>query len=95
MYTYTKNSCLFILLSWEVNKLEGYSLKGSFTIMKVFELDIPSDRALTNFDLISYIKKLGVPYFRGIYMRNTLPKKSNHIECGILNFNTSDEIGSH
>ena len=63
--------------------------------MKVFELDIPSDRALTNFDLSSYIEKLRVPHFRGVYMRNTLPKTPKCVECGIMNLNTSDEIGSH
>ena len=63
--------------------------------MKVFELDIPSDRALTNFDLSSYIEKLRVPHFRGVYMRNTLPKTPKCVECCIKNLNTSDEIGSH
>ena len=63
--------------------------------MKVFELDIPSDRALTNFDLISYIKKLGVPYFRGVFMRDELPKMKHLVECGIMNFNKSNELGSH
>ena len=63
--------------------------------MKVFELDIPSDRGLTNFDLISYIKKLGVPYFRGVFMCNELPDKKCLVECGIMNFNKSDEMGSH
>ena len=64
-------------------------------MMKVFELDIPSDQALTNFDLISYIKKLGVPYFRGVFMRDELPSKKHLVECGIMNFNKSNEIGSH
>ena len=63
--------------------------------MKVFELDIPTDRALTNFDLISYIEQLKVPYFRGVFMRDGLPKNSNPIECGIMNLNTSDQNGSH
>ena len=40
-----------------------YHLKDS---MKVFELDIPSERGLTNFDLISYIEQLKVPYFRRV-----------------------------
>jgi hypothetical protein len=63
--------------------------------MKVFGLDIPSEQALTNFDLISYIEKLKVPYFRGVFMRDELPKKKNLIECGIMNFNKSFEEGSH
>ena len=63
--------------------------------MQVFELDIPSDRGLTNFDLISYIEKLGVPYFRGVFMRDELPKTKHLVGCAIMNFNKSNEIGSH
>ena len=63
--------------------------------MKVFELDIPSERGLTNFDLISCIEKLKVPYFRGVFMRDELPSRKHIIECGIMNLNKSNQIGSH
>ena len=63
--------------------------------MKVFELDIPTDRGLTNFDLISCIEKLKVPYFRGVFMRDELPSRKHIIECGIMNLNKSNQIGSH
>ena len=63
--------------------------------MKVFELDIPADQGLTNFDLISYIEKLKVPYFRGVLMRYELPSRKHTIECGIMNLNKSNQIGSH
>ena len=63
--------------------------------MKVFELDIPADQGLTNFDLISYIEKLKVPYFRGVLMRDELPSRKHTIECGIMNLNKSNQIGSH
>ena len=63
--------------------------------MKVFELDIPSDQGLTNFDIISYIKKLRVPYFRGVFMRDELPLNKHLVECGVMNFNKSDELESH
>ena len=63
--------------------------------MKVFELDIPSERGLTNFDLISYIEKLKVPYFRGVFMRDELTSRKHIIECGIMNLNKSDQIRSH
>ena len=63
--------------------------------MKVFELDIPSDRGLTNFDLISCIEKLKVPYFPGVFMRDELPSRKHIIQCGIMNLNKSDQIGSH
>ena len=63
--------------------------------MKVFELDIPTDRGLTNFDLISCIEKLKVPYFRGVFMRDGLPSRKHTIECGIMNLNKSNQVGSH
>ena len=63
--------------------------------MKVYELDIPSDTALTNFDLIRYINILKVPYFRGVFMKDELPKRIKPLECGIMNFNTHDQFGSH
>ena len=64
-------------------------------MMKVYELDIPTKCGLTNFDLISYIDQLKVPYFRGVFMRDELPNRKHIIECGIMNLNTSDQIGSH
>lgn len=64
--------------------------------MKVFELVIPADRGLTNFDLDHYIKILNVPHFRGVFMCDELPPQVNKsLECGIMNFNRSDELGSH
>ena len=51
--------------------------------------------SLTNFDLYKYIERLKIPNFRGVYMRDTLPKKTWKKECGIMNFNTSDQSGSH
>ena len=64
--------------------------------MQVFELVIPADRGLTNFDLARYIDILNVPNFRGVFMRDELPPQVNKsLECGIMNFNRSDEVGSH
>lgn len=63
--------------------------------MKVFELDIPSEKGLTNFDIERYIEMLKVPYFRGVFMRDELPSQVHSIECGIMNFNRSDQTGSH
>ena len=63
--------------------------------MKVFELDIPPERGLTNLDLMRYASILRIPYFRGVFMRDELPKVDRQIECGIVNLNRSDEMGSH
>lgn len=62
--------------------------------MDVFGTHIP-DKTLTNFDLIEYVQKLKIPKFRGVFMRDTLPKKPHKEECGIVNLNTSNEKGSH
>ena len=63
--------------------------------MKVFELVIPSDRGLTNFELVHYIEMLHVPHFRGVFMCDELPPQVQALECGIMNFNRSDQLGSH
>ena len=52
-------------------------------------------KPLTNFDLYDYAKKLEIPYFRGVFMRDTLPKQIRQRECGIMNLNTSQQRGSH
>ena len=62
--------------------------------MDIFGEYIP-DKILTNFDLLDYVKKLDIPNFRGVFMRDTLPKSPYKIECGIVNLNTSNEKGSH
>ena len=67
----------------------------SFADMKVYGVDIPSDRGLTNFDIQTYINILTVPNFRGVFMRDELPKIVKPLECGIMNFNTHEQIGSH
>ena len=63
--------------------------------MRVYGVDIPSDDALTNIDIQSYIDLLKVPNFRGVFMRDQLPKTIKPIECGVMNFNTHDQVGSH
>ena len=63
--------------------------------MKVFGLNIPETKGLTNMELESYAKKLGINNFRGVFMRDTLPDRPHRQECGIVNFNTSKEPGSH
>ena len=63
--------------------------------MKVYGLDIPYYKGLTNLELEDYANKLVINHFRGVYMRDTLPKKPYQQECGIVNLNTSYEPGSH
>ncbi len=51
--------------------------------------------SLTNFDIYDIVKKLKIPNFRGVFMRDRLSKRPHKHECGIMNFNTSNQSGSH
>ena len=62
--------------------------------MNVYGIQIPN-KALTNFELLDYSNQLGINTLRGVFMRDTLPLKPHANECGIVNFNTSKEPGSH
>lgn len=57
-------------------------------------IDIPG-ATLTNVDLMYYVKKLGINNFRGVFMRDRLPKTKSSPEVGIMNFNQSTEVGTH
>ena len=64
--------------------------------MKVYGLNIPDQKGLTNSDLVRYARELEIENFRGVFMRDTLPKHGPHYrECGVMNLNTSREPGSH
>ena len=51
------------------------------------------NKPLNNFELEDAVKKLKIPNFRGVFLLDTLPKKLNKKECGIVNFDKSG-IGS-
>ena len=53
--------------------------------MKVYGWNIPDNKGLTNLELDGYAKILGIENFRGVYMRDVLPKILHHKECGIVN----------
>lgn len=36
-----------------------------------------------------------IPYFRGVFMRDELPKKSFQKECGVVNLDSSENHGTH
>ena len=46
-------------------------------------------------ELVRYTNLLKIPDFRGVKMRDELPLKARNIECGILNFNSHLQKGSH
>ena len=64
----------------------------------MYGLNIPDSEGLTNLDLAKYARELGIEHFRGVFMRDTLPRQGippHHRECGIMNLNTSNQPGSH
>ena len=63
--------------------------------MKVYGLNISEGRGLTNIDLYRYARELKISNFRGVFMRDTLPRIPHQTECGIVNFNTAEQVGSH
>lgn len=50
---------------------------------------------LSNFQLIEAAKKLKIKNFRGVFVRDELPKRPRSNECGILNLDDSRGVGSH
>lgn len=58
-------------------------------------LKLPN-KPLTNFELMNYVKELNIPNFRGVFMRNDLPKSKPYVnECGIINLDDKNSRGSH
>ena len=54
-----------------------------------------SDKPLTNIELSTYARELEISHVRDVFMRDALPLYPFNIENGILNFNTSNQAGSH
>ena len=50
---------------------------------------------LNNFQLIQPAKKLKLKHFRGAFVRDQLPKKTQIEECGIVNTGDSSTQGFH
>ena len=51
-------------------------------------------KPLSNFDLMDWVKKLGIKHFRGIYSRDGLPRKIKK-ECRIINLDDTQGSGTH
>ena len=56
---------------------------------------IIENKSLSNYELVDYIKQLKIKNFRGIFMRDNLPKKKRINECGIVNLDDSFSNGTH
>ena len=53
------------------------------------------NKPLSNLEIIDAAKKLSLYGFRGVILRDTLPKKAKLNECGILNLGSSSGDGTH
>ena len=63
--------------------------KGKLNIKKHFVI-----KPLSNFDLMEWVKKLGIKHLRNIYSRDRLPDKIKK-ECGIINLDDIQGPGTH
>lgn len=51
---------------------------------------------MTDIEIYKYAKQLRIMYFRGVFMRDTLPRSPPYEkESGIINLDSSKSIGSH
>ena len=50
---------------------------------------------MNNFDLLNWVKYLGIKNFRGIYSRDALPTKMLKNEVGIINLDSQIGPGTH
>jgi len=53
------------------------------------------NRALTDEDLRRAARRLRIPHFRGVFLRDTLPRKVHQQERGIVNLDDSKGPGTH
>lgn len=50
---------------------------------------------LSNEELKHYASCLGIPFFRGVFMRNELPNSMWKLETGIVNLDDTKGLGTH
>jgi len=60
----------------------------------VYNVVLPN-KPLSNVELLDTVKKIDIPGFRGVFVRDNLPSKSRKDECGILNLDDSSGTGTH
>ena len=53
------------------------------------------NKPLSNLEITDAAKKLSLCGFRGVFLRDTLPKKLKLNECSILNLDSSSGDGTH
>jgi len=62
--------------------------------ISVYNVVLPN-KPLSNVELLDAAKKIEIPGFRGVFVRDNLPSKPRKNECGILNFDDASGKGTH
>ena len=63
-------------------------------MISVEGLEMPN-KALTNLEIMKAVKKLKIPRFRGVFVRDNLLVKPNRMECGVLNLDDTSGNVTH
>ena len=53
------------------------------------------NKPISNLELLEAARKLRIPHFRGVNLRDTLPKRPKRKEFGILNLDDTTGSGTH
>ena len=53
------------------------------------------NKPLSNVELLDAAKKIELPGFRGVFVRDNLPSKPRKNECGTLNLDDASGKGTH
>ena len=62
--------------------------------ISVYNVVLPN-KPLSNVELLDAAKKIEIPGFRGVFVRDNLPRKPGKVECGILNLDDASGKGTH
>ena len=55
----------------------------------------PPNRPLSDQNILRYVRQLNIPNFRGVFMRDNLPKSPYKNECGVINLDITSGSGTH
>lgn len=79
-----------------IYELDWYStnrrLEHNFSFRKIDTKFV--NKPLSNFDLLNYVKRLGIKFFQGVFSHVNLPNKISR-ECGIVNLDDQIGTGTH
>jgi len=53
------------------------------------------NKPLTIFEIEDAVEKIGLKNFRGVFLRDSLPKKPKRNECAIMNLDDTSGNGTH